>query len=155
MVRAAAGRRNRFPAARLQWQSLTSLTHGSCAEAAVICGCPPGAIRCHRPRLATSRTDVAALEREGLARELISAVQRLRKEAHFAVSDRIRLTVGGDAAVRDAATEHREWIAGETLAREFIVRAWEPNGTEPDQGFDVVRTLDLDGRAVRTAITRD
>jgi len=96
-----------------------------------------------------------ALEREGLARELISAVQRLRKEAHFAVSDRIRLTVGGDAAVRDAAAEHREWIAGETLARELIVRAWEPNGSEPDQGFDVVRTLDLDGRPVRTAITRD
>ncbi len=103
-----------------------------------------------------------ALEREGLARELISAVQRLRKETRFAVSDRIRLVVGGDAAVVDAVTEHRAWIAGETLARELLVQAWEPNGTDAvgagrdrPAGFDVVRILDLDGRVVRTAITRD
>ncbi len=97
------------------------------------------------------------LAREGLARDLISAVQRTRKEAHFAVSDRIRLTVAGDADVDAAVAAHRGWIAGETLARELTsVRA--PAGTEVGDGrsgFDVERTLDLDGRAVRITITRE
>jgi ATP-binding protein involved in chromosome partitioning len=38
------------------------------------------------------------LEAEGLARELVSRVQRLRKDAGFAVTDRIALAVQGPAA---------------------------------------------------------
>jgi isoleucyl-tRNA synthetase len=57
-----------------------------------------------------------ALRREGLARELIRAIQDARKQAGFEVSDRIILSIDGDAAVREAAAEHRDYIMAETLA---------------------------------------
>jgi isoleucyl-tRNA synthetase len=63
----------------------------------------------------------AELASEGLAREIVSRVQRLRKDAGYDVSTRITLAVNGDQAVIAAALEHQEWIAGETLAREVLV----------------------------------
>ncbi len=106
---------------------------------------------------------------EGVARELISAVQRARKEAGLAVSDRIRLVLVADPAVEAAARAHRDWIAREVLAREVTVggpRAPLPadtlGGEHPaagtpggPNGFDAVRTFDLDGRTVRVALTRE
>ncbi|MFM5905252.1 MAG: isoleucine--tRNA ligase [Micrococcales bacterium] len=59
------------------------------------------------------------LAAEGLARDLIRAVQQARKEADFDVSDRIKLTVTGSAEVIDAVTTHAELIKGETLALEL------------------------------------
>ena len=56
------------------------------------------------------------LRAEGVARELIRAVNDLRKEADLALSDRIHLAVDGDQAVTDAAAAHRDRIASETLA---------------------------------------
>ena len=56
------------------------------------------------------------LEAEGLARDVIRAVQDTRKAAGFDVSDRIRLTLALDPASVSAATTHRDLIAGETLA---------------------------------------
>jgi isoleucyl-tRNA synthetase len=61
-----------------------------------------------------------ALRREGLARELVRAVQDARKQAGLEVSDRIVLMVEGDEAVDDALREHREYLIAETLAS-----AWE------------------------------
>jgi isoleucyl-tRNA synthetase len=57
-----------------------------------------------------------ALRREGLARELIRAVQDARKQAGLEVADRIDLFVEGDAAVMAAVAEHRDYLMSETLA---------------------------------------
>lgn len=62
-----------------------------------------------------------ALRREGLAREIVSRVQRLRKDAGYAYTDRIALGVDGPEEVRRAATEHAEHIRGETLARALAI----------------------------------
>jgi len=59
------------------------------------------------------------LRLEGMARELISRVQRMRKEAGLAVSDRIRLSISGGAEVATAVSRHQEWIASEVLATEL------------------------------------
>jgi isoleucyl-tRNA synthetase len=56
------------------------------------------------------------LRREGLAREIVHAVQNARKQAGLDVSDRISLTLGGDAELLAAAREHEAYVAGETLA---------------------------------------
>lgn len=57
------------------------------------------------------------LEAEGLARDVIRAVQQARKDAELDVSDRIALTLGvDDAAALAAIEQHRDLIAGETLA---------------------------------------
>ena len=58
----------------------------------------------------------ADLRREGLAREVVRAVQDARKQAGLEVSDRIVLDVEGDAAVMAAVAAHRAHIATETLA---------------------------------------
>ena len=57
-----------------------------------------------------------ALRREGLARELVRAVQDARKQAGLEVADRIVLLVEGDAAVTAALEEHRDYLMSETLA---------------------------------------
>jgi isoleucyl-tRNA synthetase len=56
------------------------------------------------------------LRREGLAREVVRAVQEARKQAGLEVSDRIALELAGDDELLAAAREHEDYIAGETLA---------------------------------------
>jgi isoleucyl-tRNA synthetase len=56
------------------------------------------------------------LRREGLAREVVHAVQNARREAGLEVTDRIELTLGGDSELLDAARAHESYVAGETLA---------------------------------------
>jgi isoleucyl-tRNA synthetase len=88
------------------------------------------------------------LRREGLARELVSRVQRMRKEALLAVSDRIALTIGGDDAIRAVVGTHGDWIASEVLATELVF-AEELTGR-----YDAMQELDLDGVVARVAFTR-
>ena len=58
---------------------------------------------------------------EGLAREFVNRVQRLRKEFDFQVADRIVLSfMTAHTKVRDAIMEHKPYIMGETLAIELI-----------------------------------
>ena len=59
------------------------------------------------------------LIRGGLAREVVNRIQRARKEAGFAVSDRIEVAYAAQGEVAQAATEHAEYIAGEVLALKF------------------------------------
>ncbi|HEY0969608.1 MAG TPA: isoleucine--tRNA ligase [Gemmatimonadales bacterium] len=90
------------------------------------------------------------LRGEGLARELVSRVQRMRKETGLAVSDRIRLWVDGDAIVREAAEAHRDWIAEEVLARALVVGAMPV-----DESNHAARDVELDGLHLRVALTRN
>jgi isoleucyl-tRNA synthetase len=84
------------------------------------------------------------LRLEGLARDLVRAVQDLRKAAGLEVADRIELAVkaeGGDENQVAAAVEaHRDYLLGETLATS-LHRA--PQG----DGHDA--RVDLDGQEVR------
>ena len=65
------------------------------------------------PRLSPELRD------EGIAREVVNRVQRLRKEAGYAYTDRIALWVSGDDLVLAAVRRHGEFIQGETLARKL------------------------------------
>ncbi|MGB0888709.1 MAG: isoleucine--tRNA ligase [Solirubrobacterales bacterium] len=75
------------------------------------------------------------LKREGLAREVVHAVQNARKDSGLAVEDRIALKLGGDETLIAAAREHEDYVAGETLAVTV-----EIGGAEPDEG--IVATVD-------------
>jgi isoleucyl-tRNA synthetase len=59
-----------------------------------------------------------ALVREGLARELVSRIQTLRKESGFEITDRIELRIqrNGDTRFEDAVRTHALQILSETLA---------------------------------------
>jgi isoleucyl-tRNA synthetase len=61
------------------------------------------------------------LAAEGLARDLVRAVQQARRDAGLDVSDRIALTIGGSDAVQAAARAHQQLITDETLATSFEV----------------------------------
>jgi isoleucyl-tRNA synthetase len=61
------------------------------------------------------------LRREGLAREIVHAVQNARRAAGLRVEDRIRLHLDGSGLAREAIDAHRGRIAGETLAVELSV----------------------------------
>ncbi len=88
------------------------------------------------------------LRSEGIARELVSRVQRLRKESGFSVSDRIRLQVTGNGEVERVVHEHRGYISAEVLASDVAV------GGEIAGSPDATPEVDLDGLTVRVALTR-
>lgn len=64
--------------------------------------------------LDTTLTD--ALIDEGLARELVSKVQQLRKQNDYEMMDNITIEVTADDAVKAAITKHTDYIKKETLA---------------------------------------
>jgi len=88
-----------------------------------------------------------ALRQEGLAREVVSRVQRLRREAGYQVTDRIVVWVGGDEAVEEATRCHADYIAGEVLAREVTVGHGAP-------AADLIQDVELDGRRAQLAVRR-
>ena len=61
------------------------------------------------------------LEMEGLARDLVRAIQTSRRAADLKVEDRIVLHLDGSGRIREAIDAHRAWIAGEVLASELTV----------------------------------
>ena len=82
--------------------------------------------------LDTNLTD--ALIREGYAREVISKLQTMRKDAGFDVTDRIFVTCQGDEAVVEAVKEHQAMIEKGVLALNVSYEAdeaaqeWDING---------------------------
>ncbi len=89
------------------------------------------------------------LAAEGLARDLVRAVQQARRDAGLDVSDRISLTVGGTPAVVDAARTHEQLIAGETLATSYEVVAIATEAHDVPAGVAVG-----DGEKATVAVTR-
>jgi isoleucyl-tRNA synthetase len=100
--------------------------------------------------VALDPTVTPALRAEGMAREVVSRVQRLRKESGLAVSDRIRLAVAADAEVQEALRAHAAWIAQETLARDCVIA-----DALPTPAWPATAEVDLDGPAARIALTQD
>ena len=92
-----------------------------------------------------------ALRAEGLARELVNRVQRLRKESGLDVTDRIRLAISGPEGVRAAAARHRAFIAGETLAVDVVV-AREEDGASG--AYTNRRQVAFDGTRAAIALAR-
>ncbi|MEK6311591.1 MAG: class I tRNA ligase family protein, partial [Curtobacterium sp.] len=74
------------------------------------------------------------LEAEGLARDVVRAVQQARRDADLDVSDRIVLTLGVSDDASDAVRTHRDLIAGETLATAVEVVPLATDATTTDVG---------------------
>ena len=82
------------------------------------------------------------LRREGLAREIVHAIQNARKAAGLEITDRIELELGGDEALIEAAQAHEPYLAGEVLATTVAYEAG--HGAEAK----------IDGRDLRINIAR-
>ena len=53
---------------------------------------------------------------EGIAREIVSKVQNLRKTSGFDIADRIEMTYNADKEVEDALNEYKDYVMDEVLA---------------------------------------
>jgi isoleucyl-tRNA synthetase len=96
-------------------------------------------------RIGVAGADVeldARHDREGLAREIVHAVQLARRDAGLDISDRIDLALGGDETLLGAARAHEEYISGEVLA---LTVAYAINGT--------AETASIEGRELRISVT--
>lgn len=61
-----------------------------------------------------------SLINEGIARELVNKIQNERKDAELFVTDNIKITVEENATLANAINEFKDYICGETLAKELI-----------------------------------
>ena len=82
----------------------------------------------------------AELLAEGVARELVNRIQRLRKDSALEITDRIRLGVFGPEEVARPAREHQSFIMGEVLAVEMQI-----GGSGGGNGFRYGTTVEIDG----------
>ena len=57
------------------------------------------------------------LEKEGLAREVIHAIQGMRKEAGLAIDDKIKTVVTGSNAICEAVHSLKDYVSKETLSQ--------------------------------------
>jgi len=73
----------------------------------------------HNGFVVLDTTVTPELAAEGLARDVIRAVQQARRDAGLDISDRISLTVSGDDDVWAATVAHQELIMLETLSTQF------------------------------------
>ncbi|NIM50169.1 MAG: isoleucine--tRNA ligase [Gemmatimonadales bacterium] len=87
------------------------------------------------------------LRREGMAREVVNRVQRLRKEAGYDYNTRIELSISGADDVLAATGAFRRFVVGETLARRLEAGSDLANP-------DVRETVDIDGRRVVISLRR-
>ena len=94
------------------------------------------------------------LRREGLAREIVHAVQNARREAGLEVTDRIELTLGGDEELLEAAREHEAYVAGETLATSISYDGGPPGRAAPEEGGGRAVDAAIEGRGLRIALAR-
>lgn len=79
---------------------------------------------------------------EGAARDIVRVVQQARRQADFAVSDRIHLTLGLPDDVAEQIAGFMDYIRAETLAETVSYDA------------DAPRTTDLDGTPIAVAVER-
>jgi isoleucyl-tRNA synthetase len=84
------------------------------------------------------------LRREGLAREIVHAVQNARKDAGLEITDRIALTLIGDPDLLAAAQAHQDYLAGEVLATSVSYDGAATDGT----------TAKIDGRDLKIGVSR-
>jgi isoleucyl-tRNA synthetase len=83
------------------------------------------------------------LRREGLAREIVHAVQNARRDAGLEITDRIELRLEGDPELIEAARAHQAYLAGETLATSVAY-----------QGDGDGSPASIEGRELKIALTK-
>ena len=72
------------------------------------------------------------LKKEGYVRDLVRGIQNLRKESGLNVTDRIKLSVSGDADLKAAFEMFADFVKGEVLASSAEFASSISNTTEVD-----------------------
>lgn len=91
--------------------------------------------------LDTTLTD--DLIQEGLARDIVSHIQRLRKEKGLHVADHIFVEYEGDKTLMNAMTKYEEYVMSETLSQKIS-----------HQSIASGESIDIDGKKLTVSISR-
>ncbi len=86
------------------------------------------------------------LRREGLAREVVHAVQSARRNAGLVVEDRIELALSGDTELIEAVHAHEPYVTAETLATTLSY--------DGALGHQQGGSVSIDGRTIDIALAR-
>jgi len=85
------------------------------------------------------------LKNEGIARELVNRIQKLRKDSDFEVTDRISVRLEDDEFVKAAVRDFKAYICGEILATDLeLVKTFD---VEPQE-------IEVDERTLRIVVKR-
>ena len=86
------------------------------------------------------------LKREGLARDLVRAIQEIRRDLDLAFDDRIQLGILAEGQVAEAVATHTDYIKGETLALELTATSLS--------NADKVETVTVEGTEVTLHVAK-
>jgi isoleucyl-tRNA synthetase len=86
----------------------------------------------HRIMVALDTEMTEELEMLGLARELVSRIQTLRKESGLEITDRISLTVDATPKLLEAVRASDAYIMEETLATGIVTASLDPHGASEE-----------------------
>ena len=78
------------------------------------------------------------LKEEGIAREIVSRIQNLRKDAGFEVTDRIDLKIQKDGKIEEALLHNAQYVKSETLTDKLDFEDHVEDGTPIE--FDEIQT---------------
>jgi isoleucyl-tRNA synthetase len=94
------------------------------------------------------------LKAEGLAREFVNRVQRMRKEADFQVSDRIVIGFNADSELSQYLMDCREYIVDELLgvSLESNIAPQTLNGRSYE--WEALQLVDIEGISVEIGVAR-
>ena len=82
------------------------------------------------------------LRREGIARELVSKIQNIRKSSGFEISDRIAVTLSGNENSDAAVEEHKAYICNQVLADSLTIAEVAEGIALEFDGFMLMATVE-------------
>jgi isoleucyl-tRNA synthetase len=86
-----------------------------------------------------------ALKNEGIARELVNRIQKLRKDSNFEVTDKIVVLLEDDEYVKLAVSQYKAYICSEILATDLeLVKTFD---TAPQE-------IEIDERPFKIVVKR-
>jgi isoleucyl-tRNA synthetase len=85
-----------------------------------------------------------ALRREGIARELVSKIQNIRKGSGFEITDKINVVISKNDNTNDAINEFNSYICNQVLANSLQIADEVANAT----------TLEFDGFTLEVSVVK-
>ena len=82
------------------------------------------------------------LRREGIARELVSKIQNIRKSSGFEISDRIAVTLSRNENSDAAIEEHKAYICNQVLADSLTIAEVAEGAALEFDGFELVAKVE-------------
>lgn len=81
------------------------------------------------------------LEQEGLAREFVNRIQKLRKDSNFELTDRINVSIQGNDLLKKALNNYNSYICTEILAEKLEFSPEIIDGTDFDVNDHQIKVL--------------